>query len=55
VGDPGIKAAGLKSVNSRVMKTINNYFQLQKDTPKAQEIMDKCTKALAELKAEKAF
>jgi polar amino acid transport system substrate-binding protein len=55
VGDPGIKAAGLTKVSSKVMKTINNYFQIQKDTSDAKEIMDKCTKALAELKAEKAF
>ena len=55
VGDPGIKAAGLTNVNAKVMKTINNYFQIQKDTPNARAVLDKCTKALAELKAEKAF
>lgn len=55
VGDPSIKAAGLTNVSSKVMKTINNYFQIQKDTPNAKAILDSCTKALAELKVEKAF
>lgn len=55
VGDPGIKAAGLSKVNSKAMKAINIYLQIQKSTPNAQAILEKCTKALAELQAEKAF
>lgn len=52
VVDDSVKLAKLQGkINSQVMKTLQILIQINKDTPNAQDIMDKAMKALGELKA----
>ncbi|MBC7919431.1 MAG: transporter substrate-binding domain-containing protein [Rhodoferax sp.] len=53
VVDDSVKLAKLEGkINSRVMKTLQILVQINKETPNAQETMDKVMKALKEVKAQ---